>query len=83
MPDNIPSPSTKKLLHDLSRRQDNKSCADCSNPNPQWASGISPISSSPEPASSLQSALPSSSVSSAAGVHRGFGVHIRHVTVAP
>ncbi|KAH9482527.1 ADP-ribosylation factor GTPase-activating protein GCS1 [Psilocybe cubensis] len=32
--------AAKKILSELSKREDlhNKSCADCSNPNPQWAS---------------------------------------------
>jgi hypothetical protein len=32
--------AAKRILQDLIKREDlkNKSCADCSNPNPQWAS---------------------------------------------
>ncbi|KIY49466.1 ArfGap-domain-containing protein [Fistulina hepatica ATCC 64428] len=55
----------KKALQDLVKREDlgNKTCCDCSNPNPQWASlsfGIFIC---------LQ----------CAGIHRGFGVHISFV----
>lgn len=33
--------AAKNILHQLIKRDDldNKSCADCGNPNPQWASG--------------------------------------------
>ncbi|KAF9021508.1 ArfGap-domain-containing protein [Hymenopellis radicata] len=55
----------KKILQELVRREDlgNKICADCSNPNPQWASLSFAVFIC------LQ----------CAGVHRGFGVHIRRV----
>ncbi|KAF9481855.1 Arf GTPase activating protein [Pholiota conissans] len=55
--------AAKKILSELSKREDlkNKVCADCSNPNPQWASLSFAIFIC------LQ----------CAGTHRGFGVHIR------
>ncbi|KAF8812210.1 ArfGap-domain-containing protein [Phlegmacium glaucopus] len=55
--------AAKKSLSQLSKREDlnNKICCDCSNPNPQWASLSFAIFIC------LQ----------CAGVHRGFGVHIR------
>ncbi|KAF8969410.1 hypothetical protein BDZ97DRAFT_1795489 [Flammula alnicola] len=57
--------AAKKILSELSKREDlkNKVCADCSNPNPQWASLSFAIFIC------LQ----------CAGVHRGFGVHISFV----
>ncbi|KAF5322785.1 hypothetical protein D9619_000604 [Psilocybe cf. subviscida] len=55
--------AVKKILSELSRREDleNKVCADCSNPNPQWAS----------------LSFATFICLQCAGVHRGFGVHIR------
>ncbi|KAF9651074.1 ArfGap-domain-containing protein [Thelephora ganbajun] len=55
----------KKTLQELIRREDlkNKICADCSNPNPQWASLSFAIFLC------LQ----------CAGTHRGFGVHVSFV----
>ncbi|KAF6762218.1 ArfGap-domain-containing protein [Ephemerocybe angulata] len=55
----------RKLLSELSKREDlgNKVCADCQNPNPQWASLSFAIFIC------LQ----------CAGTHRGFGVHISFV----
>ncbi|KAH0839815.1 hypothetical protein J3R83DRAFT_761 [Lanmaoa asiatica] len=55
-------PAPKNILQDLIRLS-NKSCADCGNPNPQWASVSFAIFLC------LQ----------CAGVHRGFGVHISFV----
>ncbi|KAH6915095.1 ArfGap-domain-containing protein [Coprinopsis sp. MPI-PUGE-AT-0042] len=55
----------RKLLSALAKREDleNRVCADCSNPNPQWASlGFAVLVC-------LQ----------CAGTHRGFGVHISFV----
>ena len=73
----------KKTLQELIRREDlrNKICADCSNPNPQWAS-LRCVAYHPcVPALSH----PTSYVSFAiflclqcAGTHRGFGVHVRY-----
>ena len=56
----------RKTLSELSKREDlkNKVCCDCSNPNPQWASLSFAIFIC------LQ----------CAGAHRGFGVHIRHIS---
>ena len=73
----------KKTLQELIRREDlrNKICADCSNPNPQWASLRCVGYHSCLPALSH----PPSHVSFAiflclqcAGTHRGFGVHVRY-----
>ena len=73
----------KKTLQELIRREDlrNKICADCSNPNPQWASLRCVGYHSCVPALSH----PTSYVSFAiflclqcAGTHRGFGVHVRY-----
>ncbi|KAG1833512.1 ArfGap-domain-containing protein [Suillus variegatus] len=57
--------AAKKILQELSKREDlkNKTCVDCGNPNPQWASVSFAIFLC------LQ----------CAGVHRGFGVHISFV----
>lgn len=57
--------AVKKILHELSKREDlkNKVCNDCSNPNPQWASLSFAVFLC------LQ----------CAGTHRGFGVHISFV----
>ncbi|OJA19367.1 hypothetical protein AZE42_00425 [Rhizopogon vesiculosus] len=57
--------ATKKILQDLTKRDrlNNNTCADCANPNPQWASVSFAIFLC------LQ----------CAGVHRGFGVHISFV----
>ncbi|TFK43768.1 hypothetical protein BDQ12DRAFT_675518 [Crucibulum laeve] len=57
--------AAKKILSDLSKREDlkNKVCNDCTNPNPQWASLSFAIFIC------LQ----------CAGAHRGFGVHISFV----
>ncbi|KAG1755439.1 ArfGap-domain-containing protein [Suillus lakei] len=55
----------KKILQELCKREDlkNKTCVDCGNPNPQWASVSFAVFLC------LQ----------CAGVHRGFGVHISFV----
>ncbi|KAJ7591680.1 ArfGap-domain-containing protein [Mycena floridula] len=55
----------KKILQELSKREDlkNRICCDCSNPNPQWASLSFAVFIC------LQ----------CAGTHRGFGVHISFV----
>jgi ADP-ribosylation factor GTPase-activating protein 1 len=55
----------KKILMELSKREDlkNKVCADCTNPNPQWAS----------------LSFGTFICLSCAGIHRGFGVHISFV----
>ncbi|KAG2349158.1 ArfGap-domain-containing protein [Suillus weaverae] len=57
--------AAKKILQELIKREDlkNKTCVDCGNPNPQWASVSFAIFLC------LQ----------CAGVHRGFGVHISFV----
>lgn len=58
----------KKILLDLVRRQDlaNNVCVDCSNPNPQWASGTSLLLLPAAPCSiHFQSPSPSSSAYSA------------------
>ncbi|KAF9238760.1 ArfGap-domain-containing protein [Melanogaster broomeanus] len=57
--------AVKKFLQDLIKREDlaNKTCVDCGNPNPQWASVSFAIFLC------LQ----------CAGIHRGFGVHISFV----
>ncbi|RDB20058.1 ADP-ribosylation factor GTPase-activating protein GCS1 [Hypsizygus marmoreus] len=57
--------AAKKILNELIKRDDlkNKTCNDCSNPNPQWASLSFAIFLC------LQ----------CAGTHRGFGVHISFV----
>ncbi|KAG5654601.1 hypothetical protein H0H81_011576 [Sphagnurus paluster] len=57
--------AAKKILNELSKREDlkNKICCDCSNPNPQWASLSFAVFLC------LQ----------CAGTHRGFGVHISFV----
>ncbi|KAJ8597379.1 ArfGap-domain-containing protein [Rhizopogon salebrosus TDB-379] len=57
--------AAKKILQDLTKRDDlkNKTCVDCDNPNPQWASVSFAIFLC------LQ----------CAGLHRGFGVHISFV----
>ena len=50
----------KKTLLELVRRDGNRTCADCSSPSPQWASGtLSPLPSRPSPSpSSLLRRLP-------------------------
>ncbi|KAJ3975252.1 ArfGap-domain-containing protein [Lentinula raphanica] len=55
----------KKILMELSKREDlkNKVCADCTNPNPQWAS----------------LSFGTFICLQCAGIHRGFGVHVRCV----
>jgi len=55
----------KRTLQELIKRDDlkNKSCVDCGNPNPQWASLSFAVFIC------LQ----------CAGIHRGFGVHISFV----
>ncbi|KAF9077022.1 hypothetical protein BDP27DRAFT_1379878 [Rhodocollybia butyracea] len=55
----------KKILMELSKREDlkNKVCADCTNPNPQWAS----------------LSFATFICLQCAGTHRGFGVHISFV----
>jgi hypothetical protein len=74
--------AAKKTLQELIRREDlkNKICADCSNPNPQWASlrcvGCHPaytrfISPTSHPSFAIFLCL------QCAGTHRGFGVHVR------
>ncbi|KAG2369709.1 ArfGap-domain-containing protein [Suillus spraguei] len=57
--------AAKKFLQELIKREDlnNKTCVDCGNPNPQWASVSFAIFMC------LQ----------CAGIHRGFGVHISFV----
>ncbi|KAG2156310.1 ArfGap-domain-containing protein [Suillus clintonianus] len=57
--------AAKRILQELIKREDlkNKTCVDCGNPNPQWASVSFAIFLC------LQ----------CAGVHRGFGVHISFV----
>ncbi|KAF8897805.1 ArfGap-domain-containing protein [Infundibulicybe gibba] len=57
--------AAKKVLNELIKREDlgNKTCNDCSNPNPQWASLSFAVFLC------LQ----------CAGTHRGFGVHISFV----
>ena len=60
--------AAKKTLHELIRREDlgNRACVDCGNPNPQWASGSGPRTTSTVSHSQLmQSALPFSSACSA------------------
>ena len=72
--------TAKKTLSQLSKREDlnNKICCDCSNPNPQWASlryhnvNLTKISAN----YSLHSFAIFICLQ-CAGVHRGFGVHIR------
>ncbi|KAF7332316.1 ArfGap-domain-containing protein [Mycena kentingensis (nom. inval.)] len=55
--------AAKKTLQELIKT-DNKTCVDCSNPNPQWASlGFAVFT-----------------CLACAGTHRGFGVHIRFAT---
>ncbi|KAJ4479234.1 ArfGap-domain-containing protein [Lentinula aciculospora] len=55
----------KKILMELSKRDDlkNKVCADCTNPNPQWAS----------------LSFATFICLQCAGIHRGFGVHVSFV----
>ncbi|KAJ3757252.1 ArfGap-domain-containing protein [Lentinula raphanica] len=55
----------KKILMELSKREDlkNKVCADCTNPNPQWAS----------------LSFGTFICLQCAGIHRGFGVHVSFV----
>ncbi|CCM00656.1 uncharacterized protein FIBRA_02694 [Fibroporia radiculosa] len=57
----------RRTLQELIKREDldNKKCIDCSNPNPQWASLSFAVFLC------LQ----------CAGVHRGFGVHVRSVSM--
>jgi len=66
----------KTLLHHLARQ--NPACADCSNPNPQWASGMP----APPPRALLTPAVSFALFLclQCAGVHRGFGVHIRYLS---
>jgi hypothetical protein len=72
----------KKTLQELVRREDlkNKICADCSNPNPQWASlryvGLHPRVPRPSDHTS-HSSFAIFLCLQCAGTHRGFGVHVR------
>jgi len=72
----------KKTLQELIKREDlkNKICADCSNPNPQWASlrcaghrSCAPRLTHPASHTSFAIFL----CLQCAGTHRGFGVHVR------
>ena len=72
----------KKTLQELIRREDlkNKICADCSNPNPQWASLRCASCPSRVPKSSHLTSHVSFAIFlclQCAGTHRGFGVHVR------
>ena len=71
----------KRTLQELIKRQDlkNKSCVDCGNPNPQWASlrfaPFIPFSWPFDRSHNLSFAV--FICLQCAGIHRGFGVHIR------
>ena len=72
----------KKTLQELIRREDlkNKICADCSNPNPQWASLRCAGLRSHSPGLSHLTSHVSFAIFlclQCAGTHRGFGVHVR------
>jgi hypothetical protein len=71
----------RRTLQELIKREDlkNKFCVDCGNPNPQWASlrfapfipFRCPFDRSPNLSFAVFICL------QCAGIHRGFGVHIR------
>ena len=72
----------KKTLQELVRREDlkNKICADCSNPNPQWASlrYVGRHLRVPRPSDhASRSSFAIFLCLQCAGTHRGFGVHVR------
>lgn len=72
----------KKTLQELIKREDlkNKICADCPNPNPQWASLRCAGRHSCAPRLSHLTSHTSFAIFlclQCAGTHRGFGVHVR------
>lgn len=79
--------AARKVLQELTKREDlgNKTCVDCGNPNPQWASGkytsyIIPLSSQSHPQKVSFAVF---LCLQCAGLHRGFGVHIRSIFFIP
>jgi len=75
----------RKLLSELSKREDlgNKVCADCNNPNPQWASLGYVILAEEITIASQSSSFAIFVCLQCAGTHRSFGVHIRPASPAP
>lgn len=71
----------RRTLQELIKREDlkNKSCVDCGNPNPQWASlRFAPfIPFTCHFPKSVPLSFAVFICLQCAGVHRGFGVHIR------
>jgi ADP-ribosylation factor GTPase-activating protein 1 len=73
--------TAKRTLNELIKREDlkNKNCADCGNPNPQWASVrcVKDISEWQHRAGATDSFAIFICLQ-CAGHHRGYGVHIRY-----